>query len=248
MSETINEATAAETERPAKNRIWELDFFRGVCILGVVIIHVVLDLLIFGVASFTTPPVFNFIQQYGGILFIILSGICVTLGHHPIRRGLIVFGCALVISVVTYIIFQNTYDMIWFGILHLLGCCMLLYPLLKRIPTAVLPALGAVAIALGIWFARINVTVPFLFPLGLTTATFGSSDWFPLFPHLGFFMFGIFIGRTLYKKQQTLFPNVNTQNPVIRFFSFCGRHSLWIYLGHQPISLGIMQLILLLRH
>ena len=39
-------------------------------------------------------------------------------------------------------------------------------------------------------------------------------------------LLGAVIGRTAYRKKQSLLPRVNAANPVIRFFSFCGRHSL----------------------
>ena len=51
----------------------------------------------------------------------------------------------------------------------------------------------------------------------------------------GWFLLGAVIGRTAYRKKQSLLPRVNAANPVIRFFSFCGRHSLLIYMLHQPV-------------
>ena len=232
----------AETTK--KIRIWELDFFRGVCMLGVILVHLFYDLVFFAEMTFHFPKIALIIADYGGILFIVLSGICVTLGSHSVKRGLIVFGAGLLISGVTLIMFGPSPDMIWFGILHLLGICMLLYSVLKKLPTALLAGLGVAAAILGFWFKTLTVQSPFLFPLGLLTASFGSSDYFPLFPNLGYFMLGIVLGRLVYGEKTTLFPKVNCSNPLIRFFSFCGRHSLWIYLGHQPIIFGVLYLIL----
>lgn len=225
------------------NRIWELDFFRGVCIWGVVFIHFIVDLTLFTNLQFETPLVFDIIREYGSVLFILLSGICVTLGHRSTKRGLIVFACGILISVVTYLLFQNTTDMVWFGILHLLGTCMLLYPLFRKMPSWILPVISLVSIVLGYWFETLTVQVKWLFPLGLIYSGFGSGDYFPIFPHLGFFVLGIFLGRLLYKNRTSLLPSVKTENPVIRFFCFCGRHSLWIYLGHQPIAYAIVMLL-----
>jgi uncharacterized membrane protein len=58
---------------------------------------------------------------------------------------------------------------------------------------------------------------------------------------------GAFLGKTLYRKQQTLFPKVNPDILPIRFLKLCGKHSLWIYLLHQPIFSGIFWLILSLQ-
>ena len=43
------------------------------------------------------------------------------------------------------------------------------------------------------------------------------------------------LGKSVYRKKQTLLPRVNSDNAVLRFFRFCGKHSLIIYLAHQPV-------------
>jgi uncharacterized membrane protein len=80
-------------------------------------------------------------------------------------------------------------------------------------------------------------------PLGLVPPSFSTSDYFPLLPNLGWFLLGAVMGRTIYRKKQTLLPFVSPKNPIVRFFSFLGRHSLWIYLLHQPILSGICMLL-----
>ncbi len=226
----------------SRERVWELDFFRGICIVGVVIVHIIFDLQYFMDMELNTPLLFNIIQKYGSLFFILISGICVTLGHRSIKRGLIVFACGMLITIVTYFITGSDTDMVWFGILHLLGICMLLYPLLKNIPNSVLILTTLIIIVLGYWFQTFSIPVKWLFPLGLVSPTFGSGDYFPLFPNLGYFMIGILLGRTVYKDKRSIFPKVKTSNPIIRAFSFLGRHSLWIYLGHQPLVYGIIML------
>ena len=83
----------------------------------------------------------------------------------------------------------------------------------------------------------------YLMPLGIPWKGFASSDYFPLLPYLGFFFFFFALGKSVYRKKETLLPKVNAQNPIIRFFLLCGKHSLWIYLLHQPILSGIFYLI-----
>ena len=226
----------------SRERVWELDFFRGICIVGVVIVHIVFDLQYFMDMELDTPLLFDIIQKYGSLLFILISGICVTLGHRSIKRGLIVFACGMLITVVTYFITRSDTDMVWFGILHLLGICMLMYPLLKNIPNSVLILIALITIVLGYWFQTFSVPVKWLFPLGLVSPTFGSGDYFPIFPNLGYFIIGILLGRTVYREKKSILPKVRASNPVIRAFSFLGRHSLWIYLGHQPLVYGIIML------
>ena len=230
-----------------RERIWELDAFRGVCILCVILIHTAFDLQYFGGLDFTLPAFLQFVMDYGGVLFVILSGICVTLGSHSQKRGAIVLGCGLVITGVTEAMIAL--DMadesvrILFGVLHLLGVCMMLYPLYRRLPNIPLAILGAVLVGLGYWFATFTVEPKWLFPLGLVPAGFVAGDFFPLMPHLGWFMLGTVLGRTLYKNRKTLFPKFPAEAGIIRFFRACGRHSLWIYLLHQPVVYGIVSLI-----
>ena len=72
-----------------KQRIWELDALRGLCILGMVAVHFVYDLVeLYGLVQWQYPALFSFIKDWGGVLFLVLSGICVTLGRSHIRRGL----------------------------------------------------------------------------------------------------------------------------------------------------------------
>lgn len=231
-----------------KNRIWELDAFRGFCILGVVIVHFIYDLtVLYSILSWDAPALFQFIQNWGGVLFLLLSGICATLGSRSLRRGLIVFGCGMICTAVTagmyWLGMAGEYIIIWFGVLHCLGICMILWAVLRKLPAWLLGILGAVMVALGFWFQGLRVEATWLFPLGLTAPGFSSSDYFPLFPHLGFFLLGSVLGRILYQNKQTLFPKVNPQAPVLRFLGFCGRQSLLIYLLHQPV-LSLVCLVL----
>ena len=229
-------------------RIWELDVFRGICILGVMAVHLIYDLVdLYGILQWQYPTWFYFLKQWGGTLFFLLSGICVTLGRNSVRRGLIVFGCGLLISAVTYGMVLTGFDestLIYFGALHCLGVCMILWWLFKRLPTWLLPLLAIPMVIYGIRLESLTlVDHIYLIFLGFTPSNFFTADFFPLLPFLGWFLLGSAVGRTLYRNKQTLLPSVDPQNPLIRGLSFLGRHSLWIYLLHQPILAGICMLL-----
>ena len=173
-----------------KQRIWELDAFRGICILGMIVVHAVLDTKGFGS---TGNAVFDFVREWGSLLFILISGICLTLGSKSVRRGLIVFAAGMLCTLVTWGMYKVGMEcegiIIRFGILH------------------------------------------------------SSSDYFPLLPNLGYFFVGIFLGRTLYAEKRSLMPKVNSSAAPIRFLSWCGRQSLFIYLLHQPVLYGVIYLL-----
>ena len=89
-----------------KNRIWELDALRGFCILCVIVVHFFFDLVYFTGMDPHFPALCIYIQEYGGTIFVVLSGVCVTLGSRSVRRGAIVFGCGMGISLVTYAMYR----------------------------------------------------------------------------------------------------------------------------------------------
>lgn len=240
---------------PQKNRIWELDALRGICILGMMVVHFVFDLNEFAGLGLTMPGWFNFCQHYGHILFILISGICATLASRSFRRGVIVFCAGLLVTGVTLfmvcVLKFNRSLSIYFGILHLLGLCMILFPLFKKLPVWALAVLGASFVALGVWLAALEpVAVSFpsaqgllLGAIGIRPAGFYSGDYFPIFPNLGWFLLGAVLGRTAYRRRESLLPKVNADFFLLRFFRFCGRHSLWIYLLHQPVLAGLTMLL-----
>ena len=232
-----------------KSRIWELDALRGLCILGVIVVHFVYDITtLYRLVSWTLPDIFLFVQQWGGTVFLLISGICATLGSRSVRRGIIVFCCGLLCSAVTAgMYFLNLADkgiIIYFGVLHCLGVCMILWPLFKKLHPAIILPLGAALIAAGFVIVDMRWPSLWLVPLGLTPYGFVSSDYFPLLPNLGFFLLGAALGKLIYRSSASLLPGVNANNPILKFLQLCGRHSLWIYLLHQPILNGICWLVL----
>lgn len=231
-------------------RIWELDALRGICILGMVLVHLLYDL---GSLGFdTSSRLFQWVQYWGGTVFVVLSGICVTLGTHPVRRGITVFLCGMACTVVTlamYLLEFAAQDVIiYFGVLHCLGTCMLLWAPLRRCPNLLLGIWGCAMCIAGHWLESTTlVNFPWLVPLGFRYPGFSSSDYFPLLPNLGYFLLGALLGRCLYRKKVTLFPKTNSRCLPLRFLSGCGRHSLLIYLLHQPLITGILALIFTIR-
>ena len=234
-----------------KNRVWELDALRGICILGMVLVHFVYDLTeLYKVITWEYPHWFSFVMDWGGILFFLISGICATLGRHSVRRGLIVVACGFICTAVTYGMYRFGFAekslIIYFGALHCLGTCMILWWLCKRLPPWVIALLAAAMIAVGFYLRPLYFDCSmWLMPFGFTPKGFATSDYFPLLPYFGFFLAGAVLGHVLYRKKESLIPGGNTL--PLRILRFCGRHSLWVYLLHQPVlsalSMGISMLV-----
>lgn len=230
----------------SRERVWELDALRGLCILGMVVIHVLYDLIELLGVDWTYPMPLLWLKNWGGVSFLLISGICATLGSRNLRRGAVVFACGMLITAVTAAMAvvgtAGRGIVIRFGILHCLGLCMILWTPVRRLSPGALTLLGTVLILLGFWFRHFRISTDPLFPLGLYSPGFRSADYFPLLPNFGFFLLGAVLGKTLYRRKATLFPGVDAQRPVPRFFSACGRHSLLIYLLHQPVIFLLLSL------
>lgn len=130
-----------------KKRIWELDFLRGFLLWGMIGIHLIYDLVdLYGVWDWEQPAAYLLFKNRFGISFVILSGLCATLGRNSVRRGVKVFSCGMVCTLATYLmVWAGMADrglLIYFGVLHCLGTCMLLWPLFKKLPTWALLILG----------------------------------------------------------------------------------------------------------
>lgn len=242
------------TKLPAgKNRIWEIDALRGACIPGMILIHLIYDVVnLYGFIHWPYPAWYALFKNNYGALFILISGVSVTLGRRSLRRGVTVFLGGMLCTAVTvgmYILgMAGKGIIIYFGVLHCLGVCMMLWPIFRKWPVWGLVAAGAVLMITGWWLRDRVFELPLLMPLGLRFAGFSSSDYFPLMPNLGYFLLGAAFGKTFYAQKESRFPNVNRQNPLIRFLCWCGRHSLMIYLLHQPLlALGCELYVLICK-
>lgn len=237
----------------SKSRIWEIDFARGLLIPGMILIHLIYDVVdLYRFVDWPYPVWYSLFKNNYGALFVALSGLSVTLGRRSVRRGVQVFSGGLCCTVVTlgmyWLGMAGRSIIIYFGVLHCLGVCMMLWPCFRKFPVWALIDLGAALAAAG-WVLRthIYVDMPWLLPLGFRYYGFASSDYFPLMPNLGYFLLGAALGRRLYPQKRSLWPAGPAEHPVIRFFSLCGRHSLMIYLAHQPVLAAMCELIALIR-
>lgn len=223
-------------------RIWELDALRGLALLGMMGIHFVYDLVdLFGVWNWQQPAWYLCFKNNYGAVFFLISGISVTLGSHPVKRGAQVFLCGFLCTGVTlgmYLLgFAGKGIIIYIGVLQCLGLCMMLWPLFRRCPDWALAALGLAMTITG-WYLRTQA-FPFwlLTPLGFAPYGFTSSDYFPLLPNFGYFLLGAVAGKRAYAGRKSLFPR---ETPPLGLFRWLGRHSLMIYLLHQPVLAAIV--------
>lgn len=232
-----------------RRRIALLDEIRGFCILCMVFYHA---FYLFG--SFSGSDIclrlfhiFEPVQVLFASVFICISGICTNFSHNVLRRGLYLCGIAGVISVVSILLLPKLgFDAFQdkFGILHFLGVSMVLTALLKKPMSRIEPKTG-ILICIGLFAVtfllteKITVRPDWLFPLGFRSADFYSADYFPLLPNIFTFWIGTCIGQ----RWQSDPPAEWVWRVHVRFYSFIGRYTLWIYLLHIPVLLIIIKIM-----
>lgn len=219
------------------NRIWEIDFLRGTALLLMIFYHLCFDLVEFyGYSIDYKGGLIYFIGKLASTLFIILAGISSSFSKNNRKRSLKILFYALIITLATYVFDSSTY--IRFGILHLLGISVFLSPFFMKLSNYLLLGISFLIILIGTYFKTLSPASDLFLVLGLTSRSFSSLDYFPLFPYFGIFLIGVFLGKVLYKEKKTLF-RVSFNFKTI---SKLGQHSLLIYLIHQPFILVLLYL------
>lgn len=233
-----------------KQRFWEIDFIRGIAVLLMFYFHAVWDLVSFDVIEIDMSSfAWQIFGKSIGFTFVFIAGLSLTLGYNraseqntnPWRifwqRGLVLLGLGLIISIVTYFIFDRQH--VRFGILHLLGTAIIIaYPFLQL--TWILNAiLGCILISLGNYLLTCGVAYPWLLPFGLMPWGIVMVDYYPLLPWFGVVLLGIAGGKIIYKQGKRQY-NLKDYSSIsaINWVAYLGRRSLFIYLIHQPIIIG----------
>ena len=126
------------------NRYALLDELRGLDLISMMCYHGLWDVVfLFGVQLpwYTGMPG-HLWQQSICWVFILLSGFCLPMGHHPYKRGALVFGAGALVTAVTVLFMPE--DVVLFGVLTLLGSAMVITVLLEKALREIPPAVGAV--------------------------------------------------------------------------------------------------------
>lgn len=225
-----------------RRRFDVLDVWRTLAIVLMVAYHFLYDLYIFGVISanqlFSAP--LNVLERFICCSFILLAGASARFSRNNLRHGLVVLGAGLVVEIGAAAAGQT----IRFGVLMLLGSSMVLWHFLgkglQKLPGwSVAAGSGVLFFAARWWTGRTAVSVPWLYPLGFTAPGFYSADYFPLLPWFFLFLIGTALGGWCLAHRENRLLAVRLPGVL----TWPGRHSLIIYVLHQPVLYGISYLI-----
>ncbi|MDD2233983.1 MAG: heparan-alpha-glucosaminide N-acetyltransferase [Desulfitobacteriaceae bacterium] len=222
-------------------RIWELDLLRTLAIILMITFHTVFDLNNYVGINIKYQSGFWFWEgKISALLFIFLAGISSGFSKGTVRRGIKVFLFGMAITLVTYILFGEQYTR--FGILHLLGVGMALFPVLKRINNIFLFLMTVIFAFAAIPVKHVLAETGLLLPFGIMYSGFATLDYYPLVPYLSVFILGVLVYKLFYYKRQSIF----TFDYKNKYLSLISRNSLAIYLIHQPIIIALISLILIM--
>ncbi len=201
---------------------------------------------------------FSFISPAFAFAFIMMCGISSTLSRSNFKRSLPILGAALAVTLVSLFITPDA--PIVFGILHLLGVCVLGYSFTEKLFSKINPVAGIISAFL-IFLLTYNVQYGYLgfepiFKIPLPALLYQSnslcflgfvkegtaySDFFPLLPWFFAFISGVFAGRLLKGR----YPEFMYKKRV-PFFTTLGTNAFIIYVIHQPIIYGVSYILTLL--
>jgi Predicted membrane protein len=178
------------------------------------------------------------------------------------KRGIFIFAIGLLITTATWIYPHD--GAILFGVLHLIGMSTILaIPFLiggtkdkmieneahisgkqktKNLLLIWIPlTVGIIVIAFSKVVEKISGPI-WMVPLGIHPYGFYALDYEPLFPWFGVVLIGIAVGFWIYPKGERRFSLNQIEPKWLKGLSWIGRHSLEIYLVHQPVILGLLLL------
>lgn len=240
-----------------KKRYGILDNLRELTLISMILYHAMWDIVyIYGVdASWYESQGAYIWQQSICWTFILLSGFCWSMGRHHLKRGLVVFGLSVIISVATLVVMPES--RILFGVLSLIGTAMLVMIPLDKLLRKVNPFVGMI-VAFLLFVVTRNVAsgelgfenwhlaeLPeglycnlFTAYLGFPDNSFYSTDYFSVIPWIFLYITGYFLYHIFERKNWLKIFTGKGIAPL----SFMGRHSLIIYALHQPIIYGVLYL------
>ena len=235
-----------QSATPAAARVGGLDALRGLAIVAMIVYHFCFDLRYFGVTRWDFEHDGRWLAARALILssFLLIAGISAVLADrqpapftHWLRHVAIIAGAALLVSLGSYAMFPRSF--IWFGVLHAIALSLVVArPLLRRPVLAALAGVGV--IAAGATLANPAFDNRVLGWIGFMTAKPVTEDYVPLFPWMGVLLLGVALGHALVRTRFSALAPLARAPAAIRAL---GRHSLVVYLVHQPLMIALLWLV-----
>lgn len=246
---TVPRAAGRSTPSGARlgpTRLAAVDAWRGAAILAMIAYHFAFDLRLFALARFDFERSAFWLGARALIVtnFLLLVGVSIALAQlagvgatRRVVRILTIAACALAVSVASYAMFPARW--IGFGVLHCIAVASLLaWPLATRPRLAL--AIGAAVVVAGLAWSHPAFDTRALDWVGFTTRKPATEDYVPLAPWAGVVFAGIAVGHAIERRGAALAP---VGGGPARTLAALGRHSLAVYMIHQPVLIGSLALV-----
>ena len=245
-----------------KNRYFILDCLRGFALIHMILYHAIWDIVyVFNID-------WKWYQSHGAYIwqqcicwtFILLSGFCFAFGKPKYKRGITVFLCGFAITFCTLIFMPE--NLVLFGILTLIGSCMLILTPCKNLLSKCNPYLGfGISFVLFVITRNVNdgmlgfeswklLELPanlyqnmFTAYLGFPNNSFYSTDYFGILPWIFLFLTGFFLNLICERSNLLKIFEPHVCKPL----EWLGQHSLQIYVVHQPIIYVLLTLFFAIK-
>ena len=231
---------------PPAARLPLLDLARTAALVAMALFHLGRDMEVLGFlapgATFTTP--WDLAARGIAGTFVFLAGASLWLAHARAtrwrafwRRLAVLALAALGVSVATFLVFPGAW--VRFGILHSIAASSLVGVVLLRLPP-VLTGLAGLALLAGAWAQVPALAGPAWLWLGLGGAVPPMMDWEPMVPWTGPFLLGLAAAKAADGRGWLEALRGRPAGRLWDRLGWPGRHSLAVYLLHQPVIFGAL--------
>lgn len=233
-------------------RLDAVDLARGLALVAMFVFHFAYDLSYFGLIETDVPsePGWRWFARLIAGSFLTLVGFSLVLATRNglnrrafLKRLAMVAGAAALVSLGTYLAMPRSF--IFFGILHHVALGSVLALPFLRLPTIAVAGAAIVAFALPVLVAHPLLDQPALLWLGFSRSPIATADFVPVFPWFGCVLSGIVLARlALPRLAGSRLATWRASALPARIAVWGGRHSLLVYLVHQPVFIGLLMLAL----
>lgn len=232
-------------------RLVAVDWARGLALLGMAVFHFARDLEMFGLvpAGTTLQGGWAVFARTVAASFLALAGVSLWLAHGRGirwrafgRRLARIAAAAALVSVATFALFPDRF--VYFGILHSIAVCSVIGLAFLRLPAGAILAAAAAVLAVPRLFRSDAFDAPWLWWTGLSPQVRPTLDFEPVFPWLAAFLAGLAAAKAADRAGllSALGRAAPGEGRLSRALAWPGRHSLAVYLLHQPVLIALIWL------
>lgn len=232
------------------SRLAIVDIARGVALMAMFIYHFAYDLSNFRLieTDIVAEPGWRLFARGIAGTFLTIVGFSLVLATRKgldltayLKRLAMVAGAAILVTLGTWRFMPGDY--IFFGILHHVAVASVLALPFLRLPVVAVALAAVVAFALPSFVAHPLLDQPWAHWLGFSRAPIQTADFVPVFPWFGCVLSGIVLARLILPHLAgSAIAGWRPGNKATRIVAWGGRHSLLVYLVHQPLFIGALML------